>query len=148
MHLAIWLFGTNRFTNLKEFLPCEEIRHGKTYRTVQDAIFKNNHLSKNNEAWRSFLNLPNFRNGISRKTRVWKRWTLASKVIIHKSRGEQFSWNRYWDLGWFWAGMQCWKKNWADFEQFLRAVFSCFHRQRKCFFFKYCCVCTKTDNFF
>ena len=25
------------------------------------------------------------------------------------------------------------KKNWADYEQLLRAVFSCFHGQKKCF---------------
>ena len=28
---------------------------------------------------------------------------LATKVIIDKSRGEEFSWNRT-DLGWIWAG--------------------------------------------
>ena len=27
------------------------------------------------------------------------------------------------------------KKNWADYEQFLRAVFSCFHQQKKHFIF-------------
>ena len=26
------------------------------------------------------------------------------------------------------------KKNWADYEQLLRAVFSCFHRQKNIFF--------------
>ena len=29
----------------------------------------------------------------------------------HKLRGEPFLWNRNWDLGWFWAGWQYWKKN-------------------------------------
>ena len=30
----------------------------------------------------------------------------ASKVIIHKSCGEQFLWNRNLDLGWIWDGWQ------------------------------------------
>ena len=33
---------------------------------------------------------------------------------------EQFLWNRNWDMGWFWAGWQYWKKHldrlWATFE--------------------------------
>ena len=41
-------------------------------------------------------------------------------VIIEKSRGGRFLWNRNWDLGWIWAGL-------ATFE----AVFSCFHGQKK-----------------
>ena len=32
---------------------------------------------------------------------------LRTKVIINKSR--TFLWNRFWDLGWFWAGWQYWK---------------------------------------
>ena len=31
-------------------------------------------------------------------------WQLGIKVNIHKLRGEQFSWNRIWNSGWFWAG--------------------------------------------
>ena len=27
----------------------------------------------------------------------------CTKVIIYKSRGETFFWNRIWDLSWFWA---------------------------------------------
>ena len=34
----------------------------------------------------------------------------VSKVIIEKSRGGRFLWNKYWDLGWIWAGWHCWKK--------------------------------------
>ena len=47
---------------------------------------------------------------------------VQTKVIIRKSCCEHFFWNRDWDLGWFWAGWQYWKKNWADYEQILRAV--------------------------
>ena len=36
--------------------------------------------------------------------------TGRSKVIIHKSHGEQFLWNRNLDLGWIWAGWQYWKR--------------------------------------
>ena len=54
----------------------------------------------------------------------------TGKVIIHKSCGEQFLWNWSWDLGWFWAGWQYWKKNWADYEQLLRLFFSCFQGQK------------------
>ena len=48
---------------------------------------------------------------------------VGCKVIIHKSRGEKFFWNINWDLGWFWASWQYWKKNWADYEQLLKATF-------------------------
>ena len=34
-----------------------------------------------------------------------------------------------WDLGWFWAGWQYWKTNWAKYEQLLRVFFSCFEGQ-------------------
>ena len=35
---------------------------------------------------------------------------LKTKVIIYKSRGETFLWNRIWDLGWlYWACWQYWK---------------------------------------
>jgi hypothetical protein len=37
---------------------------------------------------------------------LWDRY----KIIIHKSRGDQFLWNRNWDFCWFWAISQCWKK--------------------------------------
>ena len=56
---------------------------------------------------------------------------ITIKVIIYRSRGEPFLWNRIWDLGWFWAGWQYWKFFLADYEQLLMAVFSCFHRQKK-----------------
>ena len=29
---------------------------------------------------------------------------MVVKVIIEKSRGGKFFWNRNWDLGWIWAG--------------------------------------------
>ena len=32
------------------------------------------------------------------------------KVIIEKSHGGRFLWNRNWDLGWIWAGWHYWKK--------------------------------------
>ena len=36
------------------------------------------------------------------------------------------------------------EKNWADYEQLLRADFSCFHGQKKIkFFLKYCSIHTK-----
>ena len=53
-------------------------------------------------------------------------WPPATKVIIHKSRYEQFLWNSFWDLGCFWADWQYWKKNGADYEQLLWAVFFIF----------------------
>ena len=59
----------------------------------------------------------------------------AFKVITHKLCGEQFLWNRNWDLGWVWASWQYWKTNWADYEQLLRSVFSCFQGQKKIRFF-------------
>ena len=34
-----------------------------------------------------------------------KRRISAVKVIIEKSRGRRFLWNRNWDLGWIWAGL-------------------------------------------
>ena len=51
---------------------------------------------------------------------------LGNKVIIHKSRGEHFLWNRNWDLGWFWA----------DYEYLYRAVILCFHGRQKFQIFK------------
>ena len=42
---------------------------------------------------------------------------LTTKVIIEKSCGGRFSWNRNWDLGWIWASWHYWKKNiWADYD--------------------------------
>ena len=46
---------------------------------------------------------------------------VLSKVIIKKSRGGRFLWNRNWDLGWIWAGWHYRKKKylgrlWATFE--------------------------------
>ena len=32
------------------------------------------------------------------------QFTCFTKVIIEKSRGGRFLWNRNWDLGWIWAG--------------------------------------------
>ena len=43
------------------------------------------------------------------------------------------------------------KKNWANYEQVLRAIYSCFRRQKKrLFFLKHCSVHTKKlhNNFF
>ena len=62
---------------------------------------------------------------------LWDRY----KIIIHKSRGDQFLWNIIWDLCWLWAIWQYLKKIWADYEQFLKAVFSCFHMQKNILFF-------------
>ena len=57
---------------------------------------------------------------------------IAGKVIIEKSRGGRFLWNRNWDLGWIWAGWHYWKKNsWTDYEQLLRPVVSSFREQTK-----------------
>ena len=72
-------------------------------------------------------------------------FVVSAPRSLHKSRGGQFLWNINWYLGWFWAGWQYWKKVWADYEQFLRAVFSCFHWQKKSlnYFYKYCSVCSK-----
>ena len=57
---------------------------------------------------------------------------LRFKVIIEKSRGGIFSWNRDWDLGWIWADWQYWKKgSRLDYEQLLKVFFSCFQEQRK-----------------
>ena len=44
-------------------------------------------------------------------------WILAgaTKVILEKSRGRRFLWNRNWDLDWIWARWHYWKKKiWAD----------------------------------
>ena len=60
----------------------------------------------------------------------------AHKVIIHKLRGEQFSWKSNWDLGWFWASWQYQKNIWADYEQLLRSFFFCFQRQKSYSIFK------------
>ena len=66
----------------------------------------------------------------SSKCNTMSRFLLEGKVIIHKWSGEQFLWNKIWNLGCFCASWQYWKKNWADYEQLLRAVFSCFHGQK------------------
>ena len=89
------------------------------------------------------------------RPRWWSRWygmsswqrrlngkaRVASKVIIHKSRGDQFLWNRNWDLGWFWAGWQYWKKIGPIMSNFWERFFHVF--MSKIFFFKYCSVRTK-----
>ena len=70
---------------------------------------------------------------------------ILPKVIIHKLCGEQFLWNRNWDLGWFWVGWQYWKKMggrlWVTFE----GCFFMFSGAKKMsnFFQKYCSVRTK-----
>ena len=38
----------------------------------------------------------------------------AGKVILWKSRREPFLSNRIWDLGWFWASWQYWKKSFGE----------------------------------
>ena len=56
-----------------------------------------------------------------------------------------------WDLGWFCADWQYWKKNSANCKQLLRAFFSCFQGQETSlkYFQKYCSVFTKKlHNFF
>ena len=49
-----------------------------------------------------------------------RTYICTYKVVIHKSRSEQFLWNRNSDLGWFWADWQYWKNYlgwlWAGFE--------------------------------
>ena len=52
----------------------------------------------------------------------------GSKVIIHKSRSGKFLRNRNWDLGWFWARRQYWKKIWCKFEPLLRSFFHVFSK--------------------
>ena len=49
------------------------------------------------------------------------------------------------NMGWFWAGWQYWKKNWADYEQLFRSFLSCFYGEKDIFklFKKYCSVRTK-----
>ena len=70
--------------------------------------------------------------------------TLCTKVILHKSRGEQFLWNRIeLVLGWL-AILK--KKYCGDYEQLLRSVFSFFKVQTIFFFFlfwKYCSIRSK-----
>ena len=58
---------------------------------------------------------------------------IGDKVIIEKSHGGKFLWNRNSDLGWSRAGWHYWKKEdiWAYYEQLLRLVFSCFHGPKK-----------------
>ena len=52
-----------------------------------------------------------------------------------------------WYLGWFWAVWQYWKKIWADYEQLLRAFFSCFLGQKTSWFLKNIVVSElKTDS--
>ena len=58
--------------------------------------------------------------------------TLANGYPWPKSRGEKFFMEQKLRFGL--------KKNWANYEQLLRAVVSCFHGH---FFFKYCSVHTK-----
>ena len=63
---------------------------------------------------------------------------LLTKVIREKSRGGRFLWIRNWDLGWNWVDWHYWKKRvwaWADYEQLLRVVFSCFQGRKKKFNF-------------
>ena len=50
----------------------------------------------------------------------------------HYIEGETFLWNRKWDLGWFWASLQYWKKLGANYEQ-QRVVFPCFQGQKNNF---------------
>ena len=47
---------------------------------------------------------------------LFRFYNNVRSVIIHKSRGEQFLWNRNWDLGWIWA----------DYKQLLRVFFFMF----------------------
>ena len=53
----------------------------------------------------------------------WKNheMILVAKVIIYKSRGEPFLWNRMWDLGWSWGRLALlkisdWTLKYAIFE--------------------------------
>ena len=56
----------------------------------------------------------------------------AKSLYIIKSRGEQFLWNRNWDLGCFLGGWQYWKKKlWPIMSNFCGQFFPCFHRQKK-----------------
>ena len=36
---------------------------------------------------------------------LFRFYNYVRSVIIHKSRSEQFLWNRNWDLGWIWASL-------------------------------------------
>ena len=71
------------------------------------------------------------------------RWSKAGlvkfKVIIYKSRGEPFLWNRIWDLGRL-AVQKCldWAVKYATFE-----VNFFMGKNKFKLFFKYCSVCTK-----
>ena len=55
------------------------------------------------------------------------------KVIIWKSRREPFLWNRIWDVGWFWASWQYWKKKLGPIMNFWGQFFYVF-RAKKYFF--------------
>ena len=66
---------------------------------------------------------------------------IQAKVIIENSRGWRFLWNRNWRFG----PVGITEKN----EQLLRPFFSCFHGQKKDFFFKNIVAHTLKDlNFF
>ena len=51
---------------------------------------------------------------------------LMAKVFLYKSRGDQFLYNRNWDLSWFWAGWQYWKKTGPNMSNFWRQFFFMF----------------------
>ena len=49
-------------------------------------------------------------------SQIMAKHYIESKVIIEKSRGGRFLWNRNWNLGWIWACLHYWKKK--DLGQF------------------------------
>ena len=70
---------------------------------------------------------------------------VTIKVIIYKSHGEPFLWNRIWDLGWFWAGWQFWKFRTGPYSMLLLRTFFYFFLGKKYLyvFSKYCSIRTK-----
>ena len=76
-------------------------------------------------------------------------WPLSSGIVrvpwIWKSNYKAvIGFRDIWDLGWFWAGWQYWKKNWGQSWATFEGVFNVFWGKNNLNFFKkYCSVRSK-----
>ena len=71
----------------------------------QYLFFLSWHSSKKSEFWPLFV-----KELLLLLLRETEQKQAECKVIIEKSRGGRFFWNRNWDLGWIWADWEYWKK--------------------------------------
>ena len=96
VHKKIWVcHKTSSMSNLNN-VYARSLQHVKFGRTPCNFIFMRNHV-------------------------FFHSWDVAAtKVIIEKSSGGRFLWNRNWDLGWIWAGLATFEAgffmfSWAKF---------------------------------